>query len=109
MSSVHVSLVPKNANVISSHVIYTLKVNEDKSLSIRARIAPHGNEDSLRHELKSDCSMCSPSGIRFVLAIAALCKWITTKADAKSAFPKTGKAERDVFVIPLRESMDKWH
>eukprot|EP00171_Calliarthron_tuberculosum_P022021 IDg22021t1 len=57
---VHVQNVPSNANVISSHVIYKVKILDDGSKLMKARIAPHGNKDRDKHSLKSDSSMCSP-------------------------------------------------
>ena len=101
------SALPPNSNVISSHTIYKIKVNDDDTLKMKARIAPHGNEDSIKAELKSDCNMCSPSGIRIILAFAALKGWIVTKADVKAAFLQTGLALRDVYVIPPRECTNK--
>lgn len=38
--------VPKDANIISSHVVYRLKLTDEDQLKLKARIAPHGNEDS---------------------------------------------------------------
>lgn len=45
---VHVSKVPADANVITRHVIYKVKTNDDGSLKMKARIAPHGNKDNDR-------------------------------------------------------------
>lgn len=67
--------VPKNANIISSHVIYKIKISDDASLKLKARIAPHGNEDSFKFDLKSDCAMCSPCGMRIILSLSSLYKW----------------------------------
>lgn len=36
------SSVPKSANIIGSHTIYKLKLNDDQSLKLKAHIAPHG-------------------------------------------------------------------
>ena len=99
--------VPSNANVISSHVIYKIKLNDDNSLKLKARIAPHGNQDSMKTDLRSDCCMCSPTGLRIVLMIASLHKWKLAKADVKNAFLQTGLAERDVYVIPPKESYNR--
>lgn len=46
-------LVPNGSNVISSHVLYRVKINDDSSLQLKARIAPHGNEDPFKDEVKS--------------------------------------------------------
>lgn len=51
--------------------------------------------------------MCSPSGVRILLSIAALRKWRLSTIDVKSAFLQTGRAERDVFVVPPRECADR--
>lgn len=47
----------KNSKVIFSQVIFKVKVEDDKSLKLRAGIALHGNGYSLRDELRSDCKM----------------------------------------------------
>lgn len=54
----HRSKVPSDANVIRSHVIYKIKTRDDDSLTCKARIAPHGNEDSERENLKTDSACC---------------------------------------------------
>lgn len=81
-------------------------MNDDNSLKLKARIAPHGNEDSIKTELKSDCNMCSPTGVRMVLLIASLEKWRLTNADVKAAFIQTVQAQRNVYAIPPKESTD---
>ena len=43
VEKLHNSKVPKNANIIFSHVLYKVKVKDDSSLTMKARIAPHGN------------------------------------------------------------------
>lgn len=50
--------VPGHAEMFSSHKMYKLKYNEDGSLKLKARIAPHGNEDDLKKVLKKDCTTC---------------------------------------------------
>lgn len=38
---IHVTDVPKDANIIKSHVIYKVKINDDVSKKMKSRIAPH--------------------------------------------------------------------
>lgn len=57
--------------------------------------------------MKSECCICPPIGIRVVLSVALLRKWRIVKADAKSAFLQTGPADRDIYVVPPRESKMK--
>ena len=105
--SVHRSKVPTNANVISSHVLYKIKRRDDGSLTCKARIAPHGNEDRDRLNLKTDSACCPPIGIRVLFSICQLHRWHLTKIDIKGAFLQSGNAQRDVYVIPPRECQDR--
>lgn len=74
---------------------------------MKARIAPHGNEDPLRHGLKRDCSMCIPVGFRVLLSKEYICKWRITKLYVRSEFLQMGAASREVYVVPPRESQDR--
>lgn len=40
--------VLSDANIISSHTLYKVKMNDDGSLKMKARIAPHGNEEEIK-------------------------------------------------------------
>ena len=99
--------VPKNSNIITSHVIYKAKENNDGSFRMKARIAPHGNKDKDKDRLKTDSSQCTPTGIRILLSISALMQWHLAKIDFTSAFLQTGEAKRDDYVVPLRECRRK--
>ena len=96
--------VPRDANIVSSHVVYRIKVEDDDSLRLKARIAPHGNEDSDIENLKTDCCMCPPSGIRVITVTATVRTWRIVKIDVEMAFHQSGKAERNVYVIPPKDS-----
>lgn len=97
--------VPPDARITVSHTIHEIRIDETNSL--RPRTAPHGNESSLKNKKKSDCAMCSPVGIRIVLAIAATRQWPLIKADVRPAFVGTGKDERHFYVRPPCESREK--
>lgn len=106
---VHISKVPKDANIITSHVIYKVKPNDDGSSKVKARIAPHNNQDAEKLNLKTDYSVCPPIGIRILLSLAVIFKWCLAKSDFKSAFLQTGDALRNVYVVPPKESENKQH
>lgn len=99
--------VPAGANIISSHTIYKVKQYDDSSLKLKARIAPHGNEDDLKNELHKDCSTCSPTGLRILESVASLHGWTVYKADVTVAVLQTGIAQRDVYARPPKESQTK--
>lgn len=67
--------VPHGANVISSHTINKVKKNDDGSLKLKARVAPHGNEDNLKDILNKDCSTCRHTGLRMVKSIESINGW----------------------------------
>lgn len=97
-------LVPNDANKILSHVLYKIKVSEDSSLSLKGRIAPHGNEDNFQPDMRFDRWMCPLIGIRVILSIAALKKCCIVKLDVKSAFLQYDPAQGDIYVF-LHESL----
>lgn len=85
-----------------------MKIRDDESLQLKARIALHRNEDSLTYEMISDCSICSLTGVHILTSIVSIRKWLMTKVNVKSAFLQTGKAERKVYVVPPKEATDRF-
>lgn len=82
--------IPQNSNVISIHVLYEFKTLDDATLMKKALISPHGNEDSLKLDLKSDCSIFSPVFMRILVSAASIFGYRLSKLDVKSAFLLTG-------------------
>lgn len=74
---------PKNANVITSHVLYKVKTNDENSLKMKAGIAPHGNKNSEKLHLKTASAACPPTGIRILLSLATIFKLYLPKIDFK--------------------------
>lgn len=92
--------VPLDANVIYSHTVYKLKVEYDGVLKLKDRIATHGNEDSVKYDMRSDCAMCASICVRMLLAIATLCRWCISKTDVNAAFLQTGPAkDASMFIL----------
>lgn len=84
----------------NSHTLYKVKHNNDGSQKLKARIAPHGNEDDFKHILSKYFATCPPTGLCVLKSIALLFAWTLCKANVKAAFVQTGAAERDVYVKP---------
>lgn len=105
---VHASNVPIGSNVISSHVLYKVKIRDDGSKMMKARIAPHGNRNREKEDIKTDSATCSPVRMRIILSIAVIKGWKLAKIDFKSAFLQSGQAIRDVYVVPPRESKKRF-
>jgi len=75
---------PKGANIITSHVLYKVKQLDDGSKMVKARIAPHGDKDDMKDDLKKDSATCSPVGMRILLSISVIKSWLLCKIDFKS-------------------------
>eukprot|EP00737_Agarophyton_chilense_P003040 gb/GEZJ01003522.1/.p1 GENE.gb/GEZJ01003522.1/~~gb/GEZJ01003522.1/.p1 ORF type:complete len:354 (-),score=32.73 gb/GEZJ01003522.1/:1281-2342(-) len=95
--------VPEDANIIRRHVFYKIKKCDDSSMVLKARIAPHSNDDKHKHALKTDYATRLPVGIRILFSISTIHHWVLAKIDFKSAFLQPGDATRDVYMIPARE------
>lgn len=83
VSRVLLGYVRPTANVMCSHVIYKVNVADDNVLSLKASIAPHGNEDSIKQELRYYCVMGSPVGMRVLIITALINIWQLYKLDVK--------------------------
>lgn len=95
--------LPLHANIVSSHVVYKIMVEDDESLRLKTRIAPHSNEESDAQNLRSDFCMFLPTGIRVVATVAATKRWRIFKVDVKMTFHQSGPVNRKVYVIRPRK------
>lgn len=100
-------IVPAGANIVSSRTLYKVKQNDDGYLKLKARIAPHGNEDDLKNVLNKDCYTCTPTIPRVLDYVACLPGWSVYKADVEAAFLQIGESHRDLYVRPSRESQTR--
>lgn len=107
VKEVNSSKVSSNANIASSHVLYKAEIQDDTSIMIKARIAPHGNKDKEKHTVKSDFAVCPSLQIRTLLSIANIFKRTQARIEVKSTFLRTGEAERDIYVEPPRECKNR--
>lgn len=104
--SISLAEVPADANIIASYTISKIKVNDDQTMKLKARIVSHGIEDSLRFLLRSAWSICPLSEFRIVAYIALLWKRQLRKIDVRAPFLQKGKADRDAFISPPTKSSD---
>lgn len=104
MSVITRSSVPGSASFVCSHVLYKIENKENNPPKLEAGIAPHRNEDSVKRELRSDCSMCGTLDVKNAISISTIRKWHLSRVDVKSSFLQTGATERSVHFFPPRES-----
>lgn len=79
--------IPAASNVISSHTVYKVQIADERFLRLKALITPYCNEDSRKHAHRSDCSICSPVGIRIIVSMAEFRKWRLSKPVLLVCFP----------------------
>lgn len=114
----NVKILPRSSNswcasIISSHTVYKLKQIYDKSLRLKAHIATHGDENSDKDNLHTECCMGPPVGIWIVATTPSTKKWRIVRMDAESSLLQTAAASRKVYVIPSSEFSHRysvlWH
>lgn len=73
----HVSQIPKDANVVTSHTMYKVKDLDDGDKLLKGCIAPgsgapHGNQDNEKENMKTDLATCAPIGMRILITLAVI-------------------------------------
>lgn len=99
--------VPRSANAISSHVSYKVKVNEDGTLKLKARICPHGIRDKDKDGILKDSAAAQFLVIRFMLSLSALMGLRVVTIDISAAHLHSSPIRREIFVFPLKEHRGK--
>jgi len=95
--------VPRNANVICSHIVYKIKLEEENHKRLKARLCPHGNRDQERGRIRSDASNATFDITRLTLSIAAIALFSIGCVDIKGTYLQSGPIQRDLYVRPPRE------
>lgn len=96
-------LVPKHANVISSHVIYKIKTEESGIRRLKARLCPHGNRDIMKDDIRKDSATAQFDVIRLMLTITTFLPMRIGVVDISGAYMQSGPIKRDIYVRPPRE------
>lgn len=104
LEAVPIEGILRDANLMHSHVRYNIKSNDDKTFTLKEKIAPYRNEDRDKDLLTTDFQTFTTTGITIVISVASLKGWKLKRGDAKGDFLKTGKAERKVYGIRPTES-----
>lgn len=102
-----ISEVPKHANIVRSHVLYKVKINDDGSFIMKFKIAPHDNEDSEMDLLRTECAVCPPTGIGVLSLIAAIFKCTLIKPNSKRLFCKQVRRKETFKWYHCMRAMEK--
>lgn len=95
--------LPKTANIISSHVIFKIKTNDDESLKLKGRIVVHGNRDAEKDMVRSDCAAADMMIVRMMISLATILGFNMATADIKGAYMQSGPIQREVYVRPPKD------
>lgn len=64
--------VPPDSNVISSHVVYKIKINEDGTIKLKDRICPHANRDKDKDGIRKNSAATQFPVILLMLILSTL-------------------------------------
>ena len=95
--------VPKGANVIGSHIVYKVKVEENNRKRLKARLCPHGNHDNEKDSVRKDSATAQFDVIRLLCSIATILRFKLSCLDIKGAYLQSGPIQRDIYVRPPHE------
>lgn len=95
--------IPRNSNIISSHVVYKVKTEEEGHHRLKARICPHGNRDHLKDDVRKDSATAQFHVIRLLLAIATTLHFLLGVIDISGAYMQSGPIKREIYVRPPRK------
>jgi hypothetical protein len=91
--------IPRNSNIIGSHVIYKYKSDG----SLKARIVSHGHMDDEKAFLRTDAPTMSVEVMRLLVSIAAERGWRPGSLDIKAAYLQAAGFDRESFVRPPKK------
>lgn len=95
--------VRKVENIIASHAVYKLKVDESGGMPLKAWILPHGNRDQMNDDVRKDSSTAQFDVIRILLSMATEVGVVLGHVDIKGAYRQSGPIQRTIYVRPPRE------
>ena len=95
--------VPRNANVISSHIVYALKSEENNTKRLKARLCPHGNRDQEKGNIRTDSSNAQFMVIRLLISLSTILNFTIGCVDIQGAYMQSGPITRELYVRPPRE------
>lgn len=82
---------------------FKVKTDDDGDLKLKRRIVVHGNRDSEKDTVRSECAAADMPIVRLVLSLEAPMGFNFGTADIMGAFMQRGPIRRDVYVRPSRE------
>lgn len=92
--------IPRDGNIISSHVVYKVKKSETGEQSMKARLVLHGNRDDKKEEIRKDSSAADMMVTRLILSLSTILRFTVGVADIKGAYMQSGPIGRDLYVRP---------
>ena len=95
--------VRKGANVIGSHIVYKVKVEENGRKRLKARLCPHGNHDIEKDSVRKDSATAQFDVIRMLCSLATILNFRLGCLDIKGAYLQSGPIQRDIYVRPPPE------
>lgn len=83
-------MIPRRASLISSHVTYKIKIEEDRRRRLKSKIFPHGNRDQMKDDIKKNSVTAEFYVIRLILAIVTFLSLRRSIIDIRGDYMKNG-------------------
>lgn len=95
--------VPKEANIISCHVTFEIRTEENDRKRLRPRLCPHVNRDQEKGMIRSDLASVQFYIFRLLLSLATDSKFNMGCVGSKAMYLQSGPMLRDLNIRPRRE------
>lgn len=86
--------------MITSHIVYKIKIEEKGKLRLKARLCPHGNRDKFKCDVRTDSATVQFDVIRLLLSIFVTKNFRIGYIDIKRVYLKIGPIKREIYVRP---------
>ena len=96
----------KDQRTVSLRWVITEKMDNNLSI-IKARLVARGFEENMLQEQRRDSPTCTKDSLRTVMSVVASYNWECNAIDIKSAFLQGDPIEREVFVRPPKEFLQR--
>lgn len=94
--------VPRDVNVIRSHIVYKIKTEGKGKLRLKARLCPHKNRDKCKSNVRKDSTAAQFDVIRLFISISVTKNSRIGCVDINEAYLQSGPIKREICVRPFK-------
>lgn len=95
--------IPRDANVITTRMVLSVKDIGTSDEKYKARVAAHGHKDRDKHDRVHNSPSVRPISLRLLLTSASIRRYRIWATDIVQAFIQAFDPAREIYIIPPRE------